>query len=215
MSFKPLSREFLLNRGYCCNNGCKNCPYKENKMELKTVMRTNEGAKQGLIDLCNTIKQKFGDVKTFVEVGSFMGESAVIFAEQFPNATIYCIDPWLSGYDQKDSASSFDFKDVENQFDLRTKSFNNIVKIKDFSTNVDIKCDVVYIDGLHTYQGVKADILHWMPKVSSVICGHDYYEDEAFLLQHPHIAGVKKAVDELLGVPDKLFIEGSWLKWKI
>ncbi|MEM1069005.1 MAG: DUF5522 domain-containing protein [Planctomycetota bacterium] len=26
-SFQPLSREFLLSRGYCCNSGCKNCPY--------------------------------------------------------------------------------------------------------------------------------------------------------------------------------------------
>jgi hypothetical protein len=25
---KPLSREFLLKRGFCCNNNCKNCPYK-------------------------------------------------------------------------------------------------------------------------------------------------------------------------------------------
>ena len=24
---KPLSREFLLNRGYCCGNKCLNCPY--------------------------------------------------------------------------------------------------------------------------------------------------------------------------------------------
>jgi hypothetical protein len=22
-----LSREFLLQRGFCCDNGCKNCPY--------------------------------------------------------------------------------------------------------------------------------------------------------------------------------------------
>lgn len=22
-----LSREFLLHRGYCCGNGCRNCPY--------------------------------------------------------------------------------------------------------------------------------------------------------------------------------------------
>jgi thymidylate synthase (FAD) len=27
---KPLSREFLLKRGYCCHNGCLNCPYKMN-----------------------------------------------------------------------------------------------------------------------------------------------------------------------------------------
>jgi NTP pyrophosphatase (non-canonical NTP hydrolase) len=23
----PLSRDFLLKRGFCCHNGCKNCPY--------------------------------------------------------------------------------------------------------------------------------------------------------------------------------------------
>lgn len=25
--FAPLSAEYLLERGYCCGNGCKNCPY--------------------------------------------------------------------------------------------------------------------------------------------------------------------------------------------
>lgn len=34
MANKPLSREFLLNRGFCCNNGCKNCPYK-NKSKMQ------------------------------------------------------------------------------------------------------------------------------------------------------------------------------------
>ncbi len=26
-SFQPLSAEYLLERGYCCGNGCKHCPY--------------------------------------------------------------------------------------------------------------------------------------------------------------------------------------------
>ena len=35
MKNKPLSREFLLKRGFCCNNGCLNCPYKmKNSVEL-------------------------------------------------------------------------------------------------------------------------------------------------------------------------------------
>ena len=33
MKYKPLSREFLLKRGYCCNNKCQNCPYKTTKMD--------------------------------------------------------------------------------------------------------------------------------------------------------------------------------------
>ena len=24
-----LSRQYLLDRGYCCDNGCRNCPYRE------------------------------------------------------------------------------------------------------------------------------------------------------------------------------------------
>jgi hypothetical protein len=31
-----LSREFLLDRGYCCGNGCRNCPYESvDEKELK------------------------------------------------------------------------------------------------------------------------------------------------------------------------------------
>ena len=33
MKYKPLSREFLLKRGYCCDNNCKNCPYKTTEMK--------------------------------------------------------------------------------------------------------------------------------------------------------------------------------------
>ena len=28
--YEPLSKEYLLKQRYCCNNGCINCPYKEN-----------------------------------------------------------------------------------------------------------------------------------------------------------------------------------------
>jgi len=33
--YTPLSREFLLNRGYCCNSGCSNCPYNYKKEIMK------------------------------------------------------------------------------------------------------------------------------------------------------------------------------------
>ena len=44
---QPLSREFLLNRGFCCNNGCTNCPYKMKSPKTKedlieTVMKQIE-----------------------------------------------------------------------------------------------------------------------------------------------------------------------------
>lgn len=33
----PLSREFLLERGFCCNLGCVNCPYREKMEEYKPI----------------------------------------------------------------------------------------------------------------------------------------------------------------------------------
>ena len=34
MEDKPLSREFLIKQGSCCNNNCINCPYKKNNMKI-------------------------------------------------------------------------------------------------------------------------------------------------------------------------------------
>lgn len=39
--YKPLSKEFLLKRGYCCNNGCKNCPYKQKKIKKENLKSKN------------------------------------------------------------------------------------------------------------------------------------------------------------------------------
>lgn len=43
--FMPLSREYLLSRGYCCKNGCKNCPWEFNKiMSNEVKYNKNESA---------------------------------------------------------------------------------------------------------------------------------------------------------------------------
>lgn len=51
--------------------------------------------------------------------------------------------------------------------------------------------DFVFLDADHSYDGVKSDIINWLPKVKigGILCGHDY--------NHPRIGEVKKAVDEL------------------
>lgn len=34
MMSEELTREFLLERGYCCHLSCKNCPYEEDNDEI-------------------------------------------------------------------------------------------------------------------------------------------------------------------------------------
>lgn len=177
--------------------------------EFTPVQMRSELSLVGLQDFCDFINSKF-TVKTFVEIGSYTGESAVFFAQQFPNATIYCVDPWSPGYDNTDIASHSEFEMVEKMFDERTKGYN-IVKIKAESLQTNIKCDIAYIDGCHQYQCIKDDINHWIKQCSKAIAGHDYYPKE-IADQHPHIKGVREAVDELFfGKKIHTFADGSWL----
>jgi hypothetical protein len=50
--------------------------------------------------------------------------------------------------------------------------------------------DMVFIDGDHSYESVKEDILTWLPKTKKMICGHDYS------MTYP---GVIQAADEIFG----------------
>jgi hypothetical protein len=58
----------------------------------------------------------------------------------------------------------------------------------------DGSCDFVFIDADHSYDGCKADIEAWLPKVKpgGWLCGHDYqnHDFERF--------GVTRAVDEFV-----------------
>jgi hypothetical protein len=178
--------------------------------KLKTVMRTKDFELQ-LRLFCSEIKKIIGESPTIVELGSYMGESSLIFSEEFPNGNIICIDSWVGGFDDSDSASHANYIDVENQFDIRMGMVNNITKIKGLSTDFSFECDLVYIDACHKYECVVNDIKHWLPLTKQVISGHDY-NTEDFIKKYPHIEGVKRAVNDMLGVPDKTFLDGSWFK---
>jgi hypothetical protein len=141
-----------------------------------------------------------------------MGESSLIFAQEFPNGKIICVDTWEGNYDETDSCSKADYIDVEEQFDLRLNMVNNITKIKGLSTSVEIECDLVYVDACHKYECVKEDIKHWTPLTKKIISGHDYCTNDEFLKLHPHISGVKLAIDEMINKPDKTFDDMSWVK---
>ena len=69
--------------------------------------------------------------------------------------------------------------------------------------------DLVYIDGNHKYNYVRNDLLKTIQYIKpAYISGHDYFENNS----NDYLEGVFRAVDEIIGLPDKCFCDHSWVK---
>lgn len=128
-----------------------------------------------------------------VEVGSYAGEGAEIFARYVWHLT--CVDLWPQS-------------EVLEAWRNRTDYLGNVNGVRMPSVDAarmfaDGSLDVVYIDAAHDYESVKADILAWRPKLKpgGILAGHDY---------GPHAPGVIQAVDELIGKPSRVYGETTW-----
>lgn len=179
-------------------------------------MRIYEEQKQDLLDLIDNIP---GTELSLLEIGSYAGESAVIFAESGKFKKIVCIDPWMSDSNADGQKNHYGWMDrVEKLFDANASRFpDTIHKYKGtlYSFIIDEKFvehsfDLIYIDGLHTYAGCKSDILlaKGFIKPKLAYAGHDYTDEIS------HVAGVKQAVDEMFGTPDYVFCDNSWIKYR-
>lgn len=168
------------------------------------ICRPTKHSIDGLYDFIFYI-QKFYDTKklSIIEIGSWKGESARIFADYFK--TVYCVDPW--DVENAPIPMKPDVEIAEAMVNKLCKEKFNIIKIKGTSVevakNINMFFNVVYIDALHEYDDVKADILAWKDKARAFIGGHDY---------RVNTNGVIQAVNEILGKPDRTFKDWSWIK---
>ena len=172
------------------------------------VMRTPE-QREGLIDMINWINTiRPTSEMRIIEIGSYVGESTMIFAEHFKE--VVSVDPYINDYDLDDAACHHArFDKVYEQFIRNTLSVPNIKSIKETSQNAfsilkEQEWDMVYIDGLHTYEGVSYDIEHYKSiiKPGGFVCGHDY-----------GWGNVRHAIGQLLDDKiDATFKDTSWAK---
>lgn len=136
---------------------------------------------------------------SFVEVGSWMGCSAVCMAVEIINSNkniqIHCIDHWKGSPEHHETYSVEFLDSLFSEFKKNIEPVKSLIQIHRmesieaselFENN---SLQFVYIDANHSYESVVQDILSWMPKVRTggFIGGDDFNLD-----------GVRKAVEENL-----------------
>ena len=139
------------------------------------------------------------------EVGSYAGESALIFAASDKIEKIFCVDHW----NENAGWVGVGLREAEEHFDSTTANNPKITKWKMDSVVAAIgvaaaSLDFVYIDASHDYESVKRDIELWLPKIKpgGVIGGHDFSY---------HFPSVIKAVGEAFRKPEHVFCDSSWV----
>lgn len=153
------------------------------------------------------------------EIGVRFGKNAEQLLELLPNLNLLLVDRWEkppkgdSFYKSGDGIAqrpAGHLRKAYHETKRRTSRFKNRVNIKKMSSinaaseALDESYDFVFIDADHSYDGVKSDIINWLPKVKigGYLCGHDY--------NHPRIGEVKRAVDELFGQDVVLGQDYTW-----
>lgn len=109
-----------------------------------------------------------------VEIGSYLGASSLVISSANKKATLYCVDTW-----NNDAMSEGNW-DTMKVFLKNTRKCKNIKTLRMWSTEavekIENEIDMIFIDGDHSYSGVKADVDLYFPKIKrgGIICMHDY-----------------------------------------
>lgn len=159
-----------------------------------------------------------------VEIGSWAGGSARLFS--CFSRRVYCIDHWMQDPAQGGLFVPTEFgtlqprekfvqfcSNIEDR--LHTVIFPCVGPSETWAAVWKVPIDFLFIDGDHSYEGTKADILGFSPHVrhGGIIAGHDYGSWPDGVTGEPReFVGVAKAVDEIF--PDRTVHPGTKI-WSV
>ena len=141
-------------------------------------------AQNDLFALYKKVVEVFPSGSHFVEVGSFLGKSAVFMAVEIINSgkmiKFDCVDHWKGSKEHRDN------EEIDAEF-LYEGFLKNIDPVKEIITPVRMNSieasklykpnslDFIFIDASHDEQSVKKDLVYWMPRLKEdgVIAGDD------------------------------------------
>jgi cephalosporin hydroxylase len=139
------------------------------------------------------------DVRSVIEIGSYLGASAACFAEHERVEHVFCIDPfrivesdawWAADLERCGIPPNFFHIFEQNLKDrgLWEKVTACVGLSSEWADRVP-PVDMVYVDGEHSYENCKSDIRLYAPKARKILVGDDY---------SGNYPGVIRAVTELV-----------------
>ncbi len=147
-------------------------------------------------------------MNSVVEIGSWKGKSTFALLSGC-SGMVYAVDHFKGSENSASDSFVGTSDEVYGEFTKNVRMFENLIVYRMDSLSaskrfLDTKVDMVFLDGDHSYGGLKADIMAWLPKTKKLICGHDYTgkfaaEHVQKLIKEEGGTTVKFAVDELLG----------------
>jgi hypothetical protein len=129
--------------------------------------------------------EKATQMDSVIEIGSWIGRSTHALLSGC-KGTVYAVDHFngsdsvflkLSSVAEKVDIQALFLKNVGHFPNLQLKKMDSIEASKLFEPK---SIDMVFIDGDHNYDQVKADIEAWKPVCKKLLCGHDLWEGGVF-----------------------------------
>jgi hypothetical protein len=148
-----------------------------------------------------------------IELGSYSGDSTQLFWLFFD--PVIAVEPhcWFtSPHKSNEEVGALFRQNTEWRGIQHLKCYSNQA-FEDPTYRIRLPgwVSCVYIDANHSYECARRDILNAWPSIcdGGYICGHDYglTSPEAIASKQD---GVKQAVDEVFGEPDRLYEDTSW-----
>lgn len=131
---------------------------------------------------------KENKVEIVIELGSWLGKSAISMAQYLPeHGKLYAVDHWNGSIEHfSDSSLTHILPKLYEQFlsnIIQKKLCHKIIPIRAAGNDAAIRmrgiviADLIYIDGSHDEISVTKDLNAWYPllRPGGVFCGDDYY----------------------------------------
>ncbi len=161
------------------------------------MVRTAEWVRQAVMGRCQRVAKLIcqhlpdGRCKA-VEVGCYRGAVSEEVLRQHKQVQYTMVDPWMKPERDSEYLRTGGYTAIHMLHDAEGR-YQEAMDCTDFAKDRrtvmrmtsleaaskfnDCDFDLVYLDGLHTYQDVLNDLIAWYPKIASggVLGGHDYF----------------------------------------